>query len=222
AASTPRGYDSAGLYSAGAVARYGSRAIAADYHLREVSSWPIALLGVHCLVYALPGNADPDQLLSIIARDPRVESAQPLLSFGTVSSRYNDPYSTLQRNIEQMSVAEAHELTRGASVRVAVIDTGVAVAHRDQGGMQFVYPCASALGGDRSTCRHHQSQPGRTERSAAHAARRPRRRCRHHRRRRGADGWASKHVSHEYRHGDCGRFDRKRACQPECLTGTGA
>ena len=131
AASTPRGYDSVGLYSAGAVARYRSRALAADYHLREVSSWPIALLGVHCLVYALPENGDPDQLLSIIARDPRVESAQPLLTFGTVSSRYNDPYSTLQRNVEQMSVAEAHELSRGASVRVAVIDTGVAVDHPD-------------------------------------------------------------------------------------------
>lgn len=131
AASTPRGYDSAGLYSAGAVARYRSRALAADYHLREVSSWPIALLGVHCLVYALPEKADPGKLLSSIARDPRVESAQPLLAFGTVSSRYNDPYSTLQRNVEQMSVVEAHELSRGARVRVAVIDTGVAVDHPD-------------------------------------------------------------------------------------------
>ncbi|MGA2188669.1 MAG: S8 family serine peptidase [Steroidobacteraceae bacterium] len=131
AASTPRGYDGVGVYSAGAVARNRSRALAADYHLREVSSWPIALLGVHCLVYALPTQADPALLLSVIARDPRVESAQPLLTFGTVSSGYNDPYSTLQRNVEQMSVAEAQEWSRGASVRVAVIDTGAAVDHPD-------------------------------------------------------------------------------------------
>lgn len=131
AASTPRGYDSAGAYSAGAVARSSSRAVAADFHLREVSRWPIALLGVHCLVYAVPDNADTDQLLATLARDPRVESAQPLHSFATASNHYNDPYSALQRNVEQMSVAEAHELSRGASIRVAVIDTGAAVDHPD-------------------------------------------------------------------------------------------
>jgi len=131
AASTPRGYDSVGAYSAGAAARRTARALAADYHLREVSSWPIALLRVHCLVYALSQNADPDQLLSSMARDPRVESAQRLLTFGTASGGYNDPYSPLQGNLAQMSVAEAHALSRGASVRVAVIDTGAAVGHPD-------------------------------------------------------------------------------------------
>jgi subtilisin family serine protease len=131
AASTPRGYDSVGAYSAGAVVRSKSRAIAADFHLREVSRWPIALLGVHCLVYAVPEKADPDQLLAVLARDPRVESVQPLQSFATASNHYNDPYSTLQRNVEQMSVAEAHELSRGAGIRVAVIDTGAAVDHPD-------------------------------------------------------------------------------------------
>lgn len=131
AASTPRGYDSARLYAAGSVARRMSRALASDYHLREVSSWPIALLDVHCLVYALPESADPEQLLTQLVRDPRVESAQPLQSFGTLSNRYNDPYSNLQHNVEQMAVAEAHALSRGANVRVAVIDTGVAVDHPD-------------------------------------------------------------------------------------------
>jgi hypothetical protein len=131
AASTPRGYDSAGLYAAGSVARRMSRALASDYHLREISSWPIALLGVHCLVYALPESANPDLLLTQLVRDPRVESAQPLQNFGTLSNRYNDPYAKLQHNIEQMAVAEAHALSRGANVRVAVIDTGVAVDHPD-------------------------------------------------------------------------------------------
>jgi hypothetical protein len=131
AASTPRGYDNAGLYAAGSVALRTSHALAADYHLREISSWPIALLGVHCLAYALPANADPQQLLAQLARDPRVESAQPLQSFGTQSTHYNDPYSSLQHNVEQMAIAEAHTLSRGAGVRVAVIDTGVALDHPD-------------------------------------------------------------------------------------------
>lgn len=131
AASTPRGYDSVGLYEAGSAARETSRALAADYRMREISSWPIALLGVHCLAYALPEDADPQQVLAQLARDPRVESAQPLLTFETAASRYNDPYANLQHNIQQMAVVEAHALSRGASVRVAVIDTGVDIDHPD-------------------------------------------------------------------------------------------
>jgi subtilisin family serine protease len=131
AASTPRGYESAGLYMAGSIARRSSRAVAADYHLQLISSWPIALLGVHCLAYALPDDANPPELLARLARDPRVESAQPLLTFETASRGYNDPYAKLQLNVRQMAVDEAQGLSRGASVRVAVIDTGADAGHPD-------------------------------------------------------------------------------------------
>jgi subtilisin family serine protease len=135
AASTARGYDGVGLYSAGSVARGTSRALAADYRLREVSSWPIALLGVNCLTYALPGGADRTQLLAVLRRDPRVESAQPLLAFETASgAAYNDPYANLQNNIQQMAVSEAQALSRGASVRVAIVDTGADMHHPDLPG----------------------------------------------------------------------------------------
>jgi subtilisin family serine protease len=131
AASTGRGYDNVGTYQAGGSARSTSRALAAQYHLQETSSWPIALLGVHCLVYALPTAADPDRVLAELAKDPRVESVQPLQSFGTTSSPYNDPYASLQRNVQQMAIPQAQTLSRGAGVRVAVIDTGVQLDHPD-------------------------------------------------------------------------------------------
>ncbi len=131
AASTPRGYDGVGLYAAGSVARRTGRTLAADYHLREMSSWPIAVLGVHCLAYELPRDADSGPVLAELARDPRVESAQPLFTFETAANRYNDPYANLQKNVEEMAVTEAHRVSRGASVRVAVIDTGVDVDHPD-------------------------------------------------------------------------------------------
>jgi subtilisin family serine protease len=131
AASTPHGYDSAGPYLAGSLARRAARSLAADYGLEQTSSWPIALLGVHCLVYALPPGADADQVLAKLAHDRRVESAQPLVAFATQSGRYNDPYADLQHNVAQMAIAEAHGLSRGGGVRVAVIDTGVDVDHPD-------------------------------------------------------------------------------------------
>jgi hypothetical protein len=131
AASTPRGYDGVGPYAAGGAARQTGRALAADYHLREMSSWPIATLGVHCLAYELPRDADAGRVLAALARDPRVESAQPLLTFETAANRYNDPYANLQKNVAEMAVTEAHSVSRGASVRVAVIDTGADLAHPD-------------------------------------------------------------------------------------------
>jgi len=130
-ASTPGGYDAMGPYAAGSVARRTAGALAADYHLHEISSWPIAVLGVHCLVYSLPAEVAPEVLLKRLARDARVDSAQPLQSFETLTTPYNDPYSTLQHNLVQMAVAEAHASSRGANVRVAIIDSGAAVHHPD-------------------------------------------------------------------------------------------
>lgn len=131
AASTARGYDNAGTYQAGGNARTTGRALAAKYHLQETSSWPIALLGVNCLVYALPANADPERVIAALTHDSRVESVQPLQSFDTTSNHYNDPYEPLQKNVQQMSIGDAHALTRGAGVRVAVIDSGVELDHPD-------------------------------------------------------------------------------------------
>jgi hypothetical protein len=131
AASSARGYDSVSLYQAGGSARSTSRALAAAYGLKEISSWPIALLGVHCLVYELPTGADPELLRARLAHDPRVESVQPLQRFDTASNPYNDPYASLQSNVQQMAIPEAQALSRGAGVRVAVIDTGVELDHPD-------------------------------------------------------------------------------------------
>ncbi len=131
AASGPRGYDGIGAYQAGGSARRAGRALSGRYGLREVSSWPIALLGVQCLVYEIPEGDDPGRVRAALARDPAVESVEPLLSFDTASSPYNDPYASLQSNVERMGVPEAQVLSRGGGVRVAVIDTGVALGHPD-------------------------------------------------------------------------------------------
>ena len=58
AGSSVRNYESAGSYSVSPAARSSARAVAIAHGLREVAAWPIALLEVHCLVYALPAGAD--------------------------------------------------------------------------------------------------------------------------------------------------------------------
>ena len=131
AASSSRGYDGVGPYMAGGQARAVGRSLMREYHLRESASWAIALLGVNCLVYELPPDADPTTLLANLSRDSRVESVQPLLNFETATRPYNDPYVHLQYNIEQLNVVAAHAVSRGGGVRVAVIDTGVQLNHPD-------------------------------------------------------------------------------------------
>lgn len=140
AGSTLRGYDTAARYSAGPAARAMAHALASDYRLREVSSWPIATLDVHCIVFELPPNSAGDAVLARLRHDRRVESAQPLQSFATQAvirdapATYNDPYEPLQRSLASMDVPAAHRWSRGAGMHIAVIDTGVDIRHPDLTG----------------------------------------------------------------------------------------
>jgi hypothetical protein len=123
-----------GPYRASADALDVARHIADTHGLRQVAAWPIELLGVHCLVYTLPPAVPRAALLASLARDPEVESVQPLAQFEMRSTVYNDPYVGLQVNLADMGVLDAQQWSRGAGVRVAVVDTGVDTAHPDFGG----------------------------------------------------------------------------------------
>jgi subtilisin family serine protease len=134
AASTGRGYMGLGAYRASAVAVGVAARIAETHHLTQAAAWPIELLGVHCLAYALPPAEPRAAVLAALARDADVESVQPLAQFETQAAPYNDPYAPLQGNLADLGVLAAQETSRGAGVRVAVIDTGIDTAHPDFGG----------------------------------------------------------------------------------------
>ena len=134
AGSTLRGYDTVSGYSVGSSARSAVHALTTTYDLREVSAWPIAILGVHCVVFQIPALETAAQMVARLRADRRVESAQPLQSFATQATTYNDPYEKLQRSLDTMHVATAHRWSHGSGVHVAVIDTGVDVTHADLSG----------------------------------------------------------------------------------------
>jgi hypothetical protein len=134
AGGTPRGYDSIATYGPSPAARQTMRALENDYGLREVSTWPIEPLHMHCAVLEVPVGKDRRALLSALEHDRRVKLAQPLQSFATRTGSYNDPYVGLQRGFRQMDVADAHPWSRGEGVRVAIIDTGADTEHPDLRG----------------------------------------------------------------------------------------
>lgn len=133
AASTPRGYDSIVAYGPSPRALQLMQSIETDYGLREVAAWPIAPLHMHCAILEVSAHADRSTLLVALARDHRIRLAQPLQMFAT-RSEYNDPYFALQSGFQQMDVADAHSLSQGNGVKIAVIDTGVDTAHPDLRG----------------------------------------------------------------------------------------
>lgn len=131
AGSTPRGYDTITVYGPTSRSRQLMRSLEDEYGLREVSSWPIEPLHMHCAVLEIPEGADRAALLAKMSLDSRIKLAQALQTFATRTEKYNDPYVGLQRGFEQMDVAGAHTLSRGENVKVAVIDTGADTLHPD-------------------------------------------------------------------------------------------
>lgn len=132
--SSPRGYDGVRAYGASSRARQVLKAIEKEYGLREVSAWPIEPLRMHCAALQIPEGADRDAVLATLSHDSRVRLAQPLQTFQTRTQSYNDPYLGLQRGFAQMDVADAHTISRGEGVKVAVIDTGADINHPDLRG----------------------------------------------------------------------------------------
>ncbi len=129
AGSTPRGYGAKAGYKTSARVKRMVGRLAKAYGLRTVDEWPIKALDVHCVVFELPGDRSIAEILALLARDPRVESAQQMGLFRVLAQRYDDPYFGLQHGIQSMQIEQAHLWARGEGVEIAVIDTGVDLTH---------------------------------------------------------------------------------------------
>lgn len=142
AGTTGRRYAS-GAYNVSQGAHGNASRIASTYALRQVASWPIRELNVHCVVYQIPDSRSVTEVLAVLARDPHVTLAQPLQEFHTLTrepaatgesappAEYNDPLYGLQTNLVSLGISAAHERSQGSGVKVALIDTGVDRNHPD-------------------------------------------------------------------------------------------
>src|SRR3982074_3614006 len=55
-----------------------AKRVATQYSLREVASWPIKTLAVHCVVYEIPDDRSIAAVLALLAKDSHVALAEPL------------------------------------------------------------------------------------------------------------------------------------------------
>ena len=139
AGTTGSHYDGTG-YGVGQSAERSARNVAADYGLREVRSWPIQVLSMHCVVFEIANGRPVAEVVAALSKDSRVALAQPLQEFHTLTGAggtaapYNDPLYDLQTNMAALGIARAHERVQGAGVHIALIDTGVDLGHPDLHG----------------------------------------------------------------------------------------
>lgn len=108
--------------------------LAREHGLDRVDGWAIASLEVYCEVLAVPGGRDVDEVIRVLAQDPRVELVQRMNLFTTQTSRYDDPYRDLQTGALAMEVEQAHQLATGRGVSIAIIDSAVDADHPDLRG----------------------------------------------------------------------------------------
>jgi len=125
----------------GAARRRIADGLARAQGLSVLSGWPMPAIGVDCYVLRVPAGADLDEVARRVARDSRVEWAQPVHRFralaavvaATAPSAQTSLYA-LQPSARLWRLDDLHKVSTGRGVRVAVIDSGVDAAHPDLAG----------------------------------------------------------------------------------------
>jgi len=136
---TAHGYGSSTNYRVSASATAIIREITTQYSLIRISEWPIDELQMHCVLFRIPPGTTREAIIEKLKADRRILIVQPLNEFESATETpaappavvFDDPYSRLQSNVRALDVAEAHHFSRGAGIRVAIIDTGVDTRHPD-------------------------------------------------------------------------------------------
>ena len=107
-----------------------AEAMAERHGVSVVAIWPLKALDILCFVFSVDG--DTTRIIQDISNVAEVVNAYPVQTFETlVEATYRDKYVQIQDGLRQMQVLPVHRHTKGKGVVVALIDTAVALGHRD-------------------------------------------------------------------------------------------
>ena len=114
--------------------RHIADTLARTHGLSLHDEWPMPALGVECFVLDAPDAGTASREARALAADPRVESAQAMQVFHALAAPPRDPLSAAQPATAAWHLADLHAQATGKGVRIAVIDSGVAIDHPDLRG----------------------------------------------------------------------------------------
>jgi subtilisin family serine protease len=117
------------------VSAVAAGALAERHALTLSDSWRIVSLDRDCYVFS-GGAAELAAALEPLAAEPAVESVQTTRVFHVAGApeQLIDPYVNLQHSLVSARIDEAQQLSTGAGVKVAIIDTGLDRTHYDLRG----------------------------------------------------------------------------------------
>jgi hypothetical protein len=109
-----------------------ARRLAQTHGLTLVTSWPMAVLGIDCYVFAVPDGRAIEDEAERLAHDPGVAWTQPMHLYHAQGVAIpNDPLFRIQPAASQWRLADLHEMSMGRGALVAVIDSQIDTTHPD-------------------------------------------------------------------------------------------
>lgn len=113
-----------------------ARQLAREHNLILIDDWPMPSLGLDCFVMRAAAGVSTAALADLLAKDSRVESAQPMQLFHVLGQpeMKGDPLYTLQPAASRWHLSELHAVATGKGITIAEIDSGVDTAHPDLQG----------------------------------------------------------------------------------------
>lgn len=127
-------YRNRGAYAVTTWNRRAARRLAARHGFEYVADWWMSEVALNCAVLRVPDGQAVERAVAELHADRDVSLVQSMSVFRTLGRSYSDPYFALQAGADYFNLPELHERATGSGVRIAVIDTGVAVGHPDLAG----------------------------------------------------------------------------------------
>ncbi len=124
-------YRNRGSYQTTTWSKRVSEEIAEEYHIQKLTEWPMTEIGMHCIVYLVPTNKSVPEVMEKLSHNVNVSIVQNMHLYNTKANNHDDPYIKLQSNIRDMHIDEAHNISSGKNITIAMIDTGVDFNHPD-------------------------------------------------------------------------------------------
>jgi subtilisin family serine protease len=101
------------------------------YGLIRLGAFHMTALGVQCIRFQVPEGRSIDAVIARLAADRRVKAVQLNQRFQGLGMAHNDAYASFQYGARAIRADAAHRWATGKGVKIAVVDTGVALGHPD-------------------------------------------------------------------------------------------